>query len=517
MNLNNFRVGTRLAAAFAVVLLLTALTAFVGAWRLGASAENIGQMTSQTVAKERLVSEWYRNLNAGVRRVSAIAKSKDPSLEAYFAADAKSSSARANEIIKALEAYPNDEQEKALMARISEQRAPYQAVRDGISKAKREGKEDEVERLIATFPAVSGAYLDAMRNYLAYQAKVIDETGARIQAHAASGRQTVAVLGVLALVAGALLAWQLSRSITAPLGQALAQARAVADGDLTQRIEVRGRDEVAGLLQALNDMQSRLVGLVGQVRHGVDSVGTASEEIARGNVDLSQRTENAAANLQHAASSIEQFTGTVRQTADSARTANQLAVSASSVAQRGGSVVAEVVTTMDEINASSKKIAEIIGTIDGIAFQTNILALNAAVEAARAGEQGRGFAVVASEVRSLAQRSAAAAREIKVLIGASVDKVESGSRLVGEAGSTMNEIVASVQRVTDIIGEISAATGEQSTGIGQVNQSVAELDRSPQQNAALVEQSTAAAESLKEQAGRLAAVVAAFRLDPHAA
>ena len=262
------------------------------------------------------------------------------------------------------------------------------------------------------------------------------------------------------------------------------------------------------LLNALRQVEQALV----QVRGSADSIGGAASEIATGNADLSQRTEQAAGSLQQTASSMEELTSTVNQTAASARTANQLASSASEVAARGGSVVAQVVSTMLDINASSKKIADIIGTIDGIAFQTNILALNAAVEAARAGEQGRGFAVVASEVRSLAQRSAAAAREIKTLIGASVEKVESGSRLVADAGSTMDEIVASVRRVNDIIGEISTATGEQSAGIGQVNGAVNDLDRMTQQNAALVEQSAAAAESLQGQAHRLSAAVSAFHL-----
>jgi methyl-accepting chemotaxis protein len=509
---NQFRISTRLGAAFSVVLLLCAVTVTVGAWRLGTASDDIGHMMSQTVAKERLVGEWYRNLFAGVRRVTAIAKSKDPSLEAFFDAEAKSSSVRAGEILKALEAYPPNDGEKALLAKITALRAPYQAVRDGISKAKRDGKADEAERIFNTeFASASGAYMEAMRAYLDYQAKAIDATGAHIQANAATGRAVLVCTGALALLLGALMAWRLTRSITEPLGQALAQARAVAAGDLTRRVDVRGSDEVAGLMSALNDMQARLVGLVSQVRQGVDSVGTASDEIARGNIDLSQRTEQTASNLQSAASSMDQLTGTVRQTADSARTAHQLAASASSVAQRGGTAVSQVVATMDEINRSSRRIADIIGTIDGIAFQTNILALNAAVEAARAGEQGRGFAVVASEVRSLAQRSASAAREIKTLIQASVESVESGTRQVQDAGSTMDEIVASVQRVSNIIGEISAAAAEQSSGIGQVNQSVAQLDQSTQQNAALVEQSAAAAESLKEQAQRLAQVVATFR------
>ena len=304
-----------------------------------------------------------------------------------------------------------------------------------------------------------------------------------------------------------------SRSIVQPMEQARELAQAIAGGDLTRRIAVEGRDEASALLESLSRMQEFLRSLVGQVRVSGESIGTASAEIASGNQDLSARTEQAASNLQQTASSVEQLNGTVKQSADSARQANQLAASAAEVAQRGGTVVSQVVSTMDEINASSKKIADIIGVIDGIAFQTNILALNAAVEAARAGEQGRGFAVVASEVRSLAQRSAEAAKEIKGLIGASVDKVETGSKLVTDAGATMNEIVASVQRVSDIIGEITASAAEQSDGIGQVNTAVVQLDQMTQQNAALVEQSAAAAESLKNQAIRLNQVVGAFRVE----
>jgi methyl-accepting chemotaxis protein len=303
-----------------------------------------------------------------------------------------------------------------------------------------------------------------------------------------------------------------SRSITQPIAQASALAQAISRGDLTSAVRVQGRDEAAGLMAALASMQDSLRGMVGQVRDASSNIETASSEVAAGNSDLSRRTEEAASSLQHTSSAMLQFTGTVKQTADSARTANQLAASASSVAERGGAAVAQVVSTMGAINSSSLRIADIIGTIDSIAFQTNILALNAAVEAARAGEQGRGFAVVASEVRSLAQRSATAAREIKTLIQDSVEKVGSGTRQVQDAGATMAEIVASVQRVGDIIAEISAAAAEQSSGIGQVNEAVSQLDRSTQQNAALVEQSAAAAESLNAQASRLAGVVAAFRV-----
>ena len=336
-----------------------------------------------------------------------------------------------------------------------------------------------------------------------------------VQSAQADMRRTLLLLGALGLLAtsaAVAAAWVMQRGVVSELHHAVEASAAVAQGRLSNDVNSQRADEIGDLLRSQGHMVVQLRESMQTVRMATDNISNAAREIATGNADLSQRTEQAAGSLQQTASSMEQLTGTVRQTAESARTANQLAASASAVAQRGGDVVAQVVTTMNDINVSSRKIADIIGTIDGIAFQTNILALNAAVEAARAGEQGRGFAVVASEVRSLAQRSAAAAREIKGLIGASVERVEAGSRLVADAGSTMGEIVASVRRVSDIIGEISAAAAEQSTGLGQVNGAVSDLDQMTQQNAALVEQSAAAAASLQEQATRLTEVVSRFQL-----
>jgi methyl-accepting chemotaxis protein len=314
---------------------------------------------------------------------------------------------------------------------------------------------------------------------------------------------------VLALALGA--GWLMAHRISGPIESAARAMERMAEGDLGVLVNVQGGGETGRMLASLAKMQQALSRMVQEIRLNVASVETASSEIAQGNQDLSARTEQAASNLEETAASMEQLTSTVLQSADSARQANQLAASASEIAVRGGNVVGQVVTTMNEISASSKKISDIIGVIDGIAFQTNILALNAAVEAARAGEQGRGFAVVAAEVRSLAQRSAEAAKEIKVLIGYSVDRVDAGSRLVTQAGQTMSKIVGSVQRVSDIIGEITAAAGEQSDGISQVNVAVNQLDQMTQQNAALVEQSAAAAESLKDQAARLKEAVAMFQ------
>jgi len=335
---------------------------------------------------------------------------------------------------------------------------------------------------------------------------------AQSQASAQASQWITLVMVSMALAGGLISAFLISRSITRPLSRAVAVARTVAKGDLSVDVRTQSQDEIGALLNALADMQDSLRHLVGDIRHCADSIHVASTEVASGNTDLSQRTELASSNLQQTASSLEELTGAVKQSADSAATANQLAASASTAAQRGGNVVQQVVSNMAEISTSSRKIADIIGVIDGIAFQTNLLALNAAVEAARAGEQGRGFAVVAGEVRNLAQRAAGAAKEIKSLISASVERVDSGTKLVQDAGGTMTEIVSAVQRVTDVIGEITAATAEQSLGIGQVNGAVVQLDQMTQQNAALVEQSAAAAESLREQATRLNGLVGTFQL-----
>jgi methyl-accepting chemotaxis protein len=343
----------------------------------------------------------------------------------------------------------------------------------------------------------------------------LDEAGADVAAAGAAAQRAeiaIAAAAVAAFVAGILLSLLVARGLLRRVAAASAGVAALAAGDLTQVLQAQGRDELGRLANDIEAVRERLSASISAVRLASDSVRVAAGEIAAGNADLSQRTEQQASNLQQTAASMEELSATVKNNAETARQANQLAASASAVAAKGGEVVGRVVSTMDDISGSSKKIADIIGTIDGIAFQTNILALNAAVEAARAGEQGRGFAVVASEVRSLAQRSAEAAKQIKSLIGASVERVETGSRLVVDAGSTMNDIVAQVKRVSDLIGEITAATAEQTSGIGQVSDSVTQLDQVTQQNAALVEQSAAAAESLKQQAVRLVDSVSVFQV-----
>jgi methyl-accepting chemotaxis protein len=355
--------------------------------------------------------------------------------------------------------------------------------------------------------------IDDIVAFIQEQSKSLAAQMVKANAEAQGTATTLIVLTVLATVlVGAVIVVWIIRSITSPLNEAVSIAQTVAGGDLSTSIQVRGNDEIGTLLKSLKDMHDNLADIVGKVRAGTDAIADASSEIAQGNADLSARTEEQASSLEETASSMEELTSTVRQNGDNANQASKLAGTASVVAVRGGDAVAQVINTMGAINDSSKKIVDIIGVIDGIAFQTNILALNAAVEAARAGEQGRGFAVVASEVRNLAQRSAAAAKEIKTLIGNSVEQVEAGSKLVGAAGATMEEVVASVQRVTSIIAEIAVASGEQNVGIGQINDAITQMDTVTQQNAALVEQAAAAAEAMKHQAASLKSAVSVFKI-----
>jgi len=511
--MKRLNIGPRLALAFGTVLLLAIVALSISMWHLRSQASTTQTLLAEPLTKERLLSDWYRVIYAGVRRATATVKSADPSLAAYFGPENSEGVRISNAYKEQIEPLLRGSDELAMWAELDKRRKTYLDVRNNIYALKKDNKADEAARMFdEKYVSAASGYTDIVEKMLKHQRESIDAAAASVAATQASSMVLLPTLGTLLLVAGGLFAWLITRSITRPLGVALASAQRVAAGDLTAELRVDSVDEVGRLLQALAVMQATLSRTIGGIRHATDSISTASAEIATGNLDLSQRTEQTASNLQQAASSMEQLSGNVRQTADSASTANQLANSAASIARKGGKVVSQVVATMEEIQSSSKQIGDIIGTIDGIAFQTNILALNAAVEAARAGEQGRGFAVVAGEVRSLAQRSAEAAKEIKLLIGASVERVDQGTRLVGDAGHTMDEIVASVQRVTDIIGEITGAASEQSAGLSQVNASVAQLDQMTQQNAALVEQGAAAAASLKDQATRLAEAVQQFRL-----
>jgi methyl-accepting chemotaxis protein len=515
MSLNNLKIGKRLALGFGSLLALMGLLFATAFWQLLLNA----QSTDTAAEYERragIVAEWAGLTESNVIRTVAIAKSAgQPQVESFFAPQMKDTSAKISELQKELETVISSEKGKALLADVAEKRKAYIELRKEVMALIKNADHMAAEALLSSkvIPA-SQTYLQSMHAIRTFENDLAAEHAQAVADGLARSKVVLTTLLIAGLAIGSLMAWLIARSVTAPVREAVQAAEVIAGGDLTHSVDSSRRDELGDLLRTIGRMQESLRSLVGRVRTSTDSISTASVQIATGNQDLSARTEQTASNLQQAASSMEELSGTVKQSADSARQANQLAASAAEVAQRGGTVVSQVVSTMDEINASSKKIADIIGVIDGIAFQTNILALNAAVEAARAGEQGRGFAVVASEVRSLAQRSAEAAKEIKGLIGASVDKVETGSRLVTDAGSTMNEIVSSVQRVSDIIGEITASAAEQSDGIGQVNTAVSQLDQMTQQNAALVEQSAAAAESLKDQALRLAEVVSSFRLVP---
>ena len=510
----NIKIGKRLGIGFVLILAMTVVIATVGVWRLNDVATSTRAMMAEPLTKERLITDWYGLNFASIRRTAAIVKSSDPALGPYFKEDSAASVKRAAELLKQIEPLISGEQEKALFAKILEQRKLYSASRDGAVKAKADGDVEGAAKILdGAFTPAAKVYQDLLQELVTMQRTSIDATAKQIDASAVRDTSVISMLTGFAVAFGVLCSWLLTTGITRPLRQALALAETVAAGDLTHTVTTSAKDETGALLTALGNMNNNLVSIVSQVRSGTDSIATASSEIAAGNLDLSSRTEQQAGSLEETASSMEELTGTVKQNADNARQANQLAITAAGIASRGGAVVAEVVATMGSINASSRTIVDIISVIDGIAFQTNILALNAAVEAARAGEQGRGFAVVASEVRNLAQRSSQAAKEIKGLIDDSVSKVDIGAKLVDQAGATMDEVVASVKRVTDIIGEISSASTEQTHGIEQVNQAIVQMDQVTQQNAALVEEAAAAAGSLQDQAHGLAQVVSVFKLN----
>ena len=514
MKLSDFKIGTRLGAVFALILSLLVAVAAIGLVSLKAADGYINNTVHDNGVKINLVNEMSGQVHIVSRMLRTIVLLND--VDQIKSEKQKIDDARKkyDTAWTALSAMPASEAGMAVRANIDAARLAAREVNEQVVGLALANKDAEaVELLLKTAAPKMAAWQAALDESGELQRKNNEADNAA--AHAADGKAITILVGisVLAIIAGVIGAFVITRSITAPMSRAIDAASRIAEGDLTAQLNSGGKDETAQLLAALSNMNANLSRIVGGVRQNAESVATASAQIAQGNNDLSARTEQQAAALQETAASMEELNATVKQNADNAKQANQLALSASLVAVKGGDVVGEVVTTMKGINDSSKKIADIISVIDGIAFQTNILALNAAVEAARAGEQGRGFAVVASEVRSLAGRSADAAKEIKGLINASVERVEQGSVLVGQAGATMAEVVNSIRRVTDIMGEISAASVEQSVGVAQVGEAVTQMDQATQQNAALVEESAAAAESLKGQALQLVQAVAVFKLD----
>jgi methyl-accepting chemotaxis protein len=517
--LNNLKVGTRLALGFALVLVLLIVVTVVGILRMAQIQDRLDKMVSVSNVSTGLVIDMRNNVSDRITSLRVLTLMTDPADMEPEMVKFKEQTRKYDEAQKKLSAlfaaHANDK-EKALLAQIKESEA---AAMPAIGRAAdlylANNAMDATRVMIREVRPVQKKWTQALDQLAALEEKQNAQSKADAQAEFENARNFMIVLLLAAVGMGVAAAWVISRSLRKQLGGEPAYtakiAGSIAHGDLSIAIETDSSDR-GSLLVEMKEMRNSLVGIVEQVRRGTETIGTASREIAAGNIDLSSRTELQASSLEKTASAMEELTSTVKQNADNAREANALAATASDVARKGGDVVSQVVGTMGEINSSASKISDIIGVIDGIAFQTNILALNAAVEAARAGEQGRGFAVVASEVRNLAQRSAAAAKEIKTLIGDSVEKVERGSKLVGQAGVTMDEVVASVKRVTDIMSEIANASAEQSAGIEQVNLSIIEMDSMTQQNAALVEEAAAAAQSLQDQAGELSRVVSIFKL-----
>ncbi len=514
MKIKDLNIGVRLGAAFAVILAMMVIMLGTALWQLKHITDAKEEMATAT-EKAKLAQE----MRAGIitNAVSTVAKIRaiDPADEQSYEEGMKAISKRAGELQKIFEQVIVAPGGKVLLTALIEQRAKYSAARNQAYKMKTElgaGNPELLAFLDTKVMPEMRAYTEAAGKLADFQEKMAADANASIDAISASVQRTLILIGVAAVAIGAVFGWLLTRSITHPLARAVGLAQQVASGDLTADIHVDSRDELGALTGALKTMNESLLKTVTAVRAGTETIVTASQEIASGNLDLSSRTEQQASSLEETASSMEELTGTVRQNADNARQANVLAKNASQIASHGGEVVSQVVATMASINESSKKIGDIIAVIDGIAFQTNILALNAAVEAARAGEQGRGFAVVASEVRNLAQRSAGAAKEIRGLITDSVAKVDAGGRLVDEAGTTMQEIVEGITRVTDIMSEIASASAEQTMGIEQVTEAITQMDSVTQQNAALVEEAAAAAGSLQEQASALAQIVSVFKV-----
>ncbi|MFS2113548.1 methyl-accepting chemotaxis protein [Herbaspirillum frisingense] len=515
MRISDMKIGARLALGFGAVMVLLLAIAILGNLQLGRLADGIGLIVKDRYPKTVMANTVQIQVNKIALDIRDILLTSDPERIKALAADATAADRKMNEYLARLQQVARTEEDRRYVEAAIAARQAYVPARDQLMALAMAGRTDEARAFLPQqFMPVQIKYFIALDAMFDYQGGLMDAAGEAATRDSASARLLINSLAVVALLLATAVAWLVSRSISRPLGHAVGVARRVAEGDLSTQVEVTSRDETGELMAALKLMNENLRNIVGRVHQGSNTIHHAAGEIASGNLDLSARTEQQAGSLEETASAMEELTTTVRQNANNARQATQLASTASGIAVQGGSVVHRVVDTMADINASSRQIVDIIAVIDGIAFQTNILALNAAVEAARAGEQGRGFAVVASEVRSLAQRSASAAREIKTLIHDSVGKIENGSTLVQQAGSTMEDVVASVQRVNTIIAEISRASQEQSTGLEEINRAITQMDESTQQNAALVEQAAAAAQSMRDQAVQLQEVVGVFKLAP---
>jgi methyl-accepting chemotaxis protein len=514
MNFGNIKLRTRLALGFGVICAMLIVVLVLGMTMLGRVNQGTKDIVQQRMPKIEAATsilDETNNISVALRNLMLNDDPADRKLQNEKVMKARGA---IQSLLDNNRAEGATDKERELASQTLENNAKFVKHQDELLKRLGAGDIDGAKAYLnGDFRPLLLAFKKVLNEQIKLQKAAVAAGGENAEATYTQTRLLMAGLGVAILALAAAIAWAISTSITRPVARALEVANTVAAGDLTSRIEVTSRDEMGQLLQALKAMNESLARTVHTVRSGTDAIATASGEVAAGSMDLSSRTEQQASSLEETASSMEELTSAVRQSADNARQANTLAESASNVAARGGAVIEQVVGTMREIHDASGKIADIIGVIDGIAFQTNILALNAAVEAARAGEQGRGFAVVAGEVRNLAQRSAAAAREIKVLIVDSTGKVENGTKLVGDAGDTMREIVHSVHRVTNIMTEITTSSAEQSSGIEQINQAIAQMDEVTQQNAALVEQTSAAAEAMQDQAARLAQAVSVFRLN----
>jgi methyl-accepting chemotaxis protein len=519
MNLSNMKVGMRLGLGFALVLVLMVILTVVGVVRMAQIQNRLDHVVSVNNVVTRLVVDMRNNVSERVTSLRTLTLMTDPADMEPELNKFKEQTGKYDALQQKLAEKFSVEasaEEKALLAQIKDaEGVAMPAIAKASSLYLANNAMDATRVMVKEIRPAQKKWLDALDQLGALEDKQNSQTQADAEAQFVSARNFMLVLLALAVAMGVAAAYIITRGLLKQLGAEPSYtskiATSIAEGDLSIAIDTKSSDR-GSLLSEMKQMRNSLVDIVSQVRRGTHTITTASREIAAGNVDLSSRTELQASSLEKTASAMEELTSTVKQNADSAREANQLAAAASDVARKGGEVVSQVVGTMGEINSSASKIADIIGVIDGIAFQTNILALNAAVEAARAGEQGRGFAVVASEVRNLAQRSAAAAKEIKTLIGDSVEKIGRGSKLVGQAGVTMEEVVDSVKRVTDIMSDIAAASAEQSAGIEQVNLSIIEMDGMTQQNAALVEEAAAAFQSLQDQAAELQRVVSIFKL-----